>query len=70
MLATKNPYIDHAYQQLQIINQDKEKRLEYETREKAIRNYNQLMFEATQQDIEIGEQWEIQVMILETLILF
>ncbi len=36
MLATKNSYIDHAYQQLQIISQDREKRLEYEAREKAI----------------------------------
>lgn len=52
MIATKNPYIESAYQQLQIISQDKEKRLEYEAREKAIRDYNQSMKEAR----EIG--WE------------
>ena len=46
MLATKNPYIKSAYEQLQVISQDKQKRLEYETREKAIRDYNQLMKEA------------------------
>ncbi len=54
MLATKNSYIDHAYQQLQIISQDREKRLEYEAREKAIRDYNQLMYEAKEQGIEQG----------------
>ena len=52
MLATKNPYIKSAYEQLQVISQDKQKRLEYETREKAIRDYNQLMYEAEQH----GEQ--------------
>ena len=46
MLATKNPYIKSAYEQLQVISQDKQKRLEYETREKAIRDHNQLMKEA------------------------
>ncbi len=60
MLATKNPYIDSAYQQLQIISQDKQKRMEYEAREKAVRDYNQLMYEAEQRGeqrgIQIGEQ--------------
>ena len=37
----KNSYIASAYEQLQVISQDKEKRLEYEAREKAIRDYNQ-----------------------------
>ena len=36
MLADKNPYIENAYQKLQIISQDKEKRLEYEAREKQL----------------------------------
>ncbi len=48
MLATKNPYIESAYEQLQVISQDKTKRLEYEAREKAIRDYNQMMHEAEQ----------------------
>lgn len=46
MLAAKNPYIDSAYKQLQVISQDEQKRLEYEAREKAIRDHNQMMFEA------------------------
>ena len=46
MLATKNPYISSAYKHLQVISQDREKRLEYEAREKAIRDYNQGILEA------------------------
>ena len=61
MLTTKNPYIDSAYHQLQIISQDKQKRLEYETREKAIRDHNQMMYEAEQRGIQIGEQRGIQI---------
>jgi len=60
MLAEKNPYIDSAYRQLQVISQDKQKRMEYEAREKAVRDYNQSMYEAEQRGeqrgIEIGEQ--------------
>ena len=46
MLAEKNPYIGSAYQHLQVISQDKQKRLEYEAREKAVRDYNQGLLEA------------------------
>ena len=46
MLAQKNPYIESAYQHLQLISQDKQKRLEYEAREKAVRDYNQGILEA------------------------
>lgn len=45
MIAQKNPYIESAYQKLQNISLNKEKRLEYEAREKAIRDYNQIMLE-------------------------
>lgn len=58
MLAGKNPYIDSAYQQLQVISQDKQKRLEYEAREKAVRDYNQGMFEAKEKGREEGKQEE------------
>ena len=54
MLATKNPYIKSAYDHLQVISQDKKKRLEYELREKAIRDHNQMMYEAEQRGIEQG----------------
>ena len=46
MLAEKNMYIGSAYQHLQVISQDEEKRLKYEARAKAIRDYNQIMLEA------------------------
>ena len=52
MIAKKDPYIKSAYDQLQRISQDEQKRLEYEAREKAILDYNQGMFEAAQR----GEQ--------------
>ena len=47
-------YDDSTYKQLQLISQDKQKRLEYEAREKAIRDYNQMMFEAEERGIELG----------------
>lgn len=56
MLAEKNTYIDSAYEQLQIISQDKQKRLEYEARLKATLDYNQGMLEATQRGIQQGIQ--------------
>jgi len=58
MLAAKNPYIESAYQQLQIISQDTEKRLEYEARQKAILDYNQGILEAEQRGHEDGERAE------------
>ncbi len=58
MLATKNTYIQSAYQQLQIISQDKQKRLEYEAREKAVLDYNQLILEAEERGKERGMELE------------
>lgn len=66
MLAEKNPYIDSAYQKLQVISQDSQKRLEYEAREKAIRDYNEGMYEAEQRGIQIGEQRIIKLYSLLT----
>lgn len=56
MIAKKDPYIDSAYQHLQVISQDKQKRLEYEAREKAIRDHNQFILEAEQRGVRRGEQ--------------
>lgn len=58
MLAEKNIYIGSAYEQLQVISQDRKKRLEYEAREKAILDYNQGMFEAEQRGMQQGIQLE------------
>ena len=54
MLAEKNPYIGSAYEHLQLISQDKQKRLEYEAREKAVRDYNQGMLEAREEGLQEG----------------
>ena len=52
MVAEKDLYIASAYKQLQTISQDKQKRLEYEARRKALVDYNQFMYEAEQHGIE------------------
>ena len=56
MLAQKNQYIESAYERLQAISRDKEKRLEYEAREKAIMDYSQAIFEAEERGEERGEK--------------
>lgn len=56
MLAQKNQYIASAYEQLQIVSQDREKRLEYEARQKAIWDYNQMMREAKERGEKLGEE--------------
>ncbi len=60
MIAEKDPYIKSAYDQLQIISQDEQKRLEYEAREKAILDYNQGMYEAEQRGEQRGRQYSEQ----------
>ncbi len=42
-----------------LISQNKEKRLEYEAREKAIWDYNQLLLEAEQRGEQLGKQEEV-----------
>lgn len=56
MLAQKDPYIKSAYEQLQVVSQDKEKRLEYEARQKAIWDYNQMVLEAEERGRKQGEE--------------
>ncbi len=56
MIAKKDAYIEKAYQHLQVISQDKEKRLEYETREKAIRDYNFLVKKSKEEGLEEGRE--------------
>ena len=54
MIAQKDPYIESAYKKLQLISQDKDKRQEYEAREKAIRDYSEMMLEAEERGWEKG----------------
>lgn len=78
MLAQKNQYIESAYERLQLISQDREKRLEYEAREKAILDHNQMMIEAEERGREQGwkqgekrgrEQGEERIIRLNTFLL-
>ena len=56
MVASKNPYIESAYEKLRVISQDREKRIEYEAREKAIRDYNEGLYEGEERGNQIGER--------------
>ena len=60
MLAQKDPYIESAYEHLQVISQDKEKRLEYEARERAIRDHRQMISEAERRGEERGRAQGIE----------
>lgn len=55
MVAKENSYIEEAYHQLTVISQDKEKRLQYEARQKAIWDHNTFLFEAEQRGEERGQ---------------
>lgn len=54
-MAEKNEYIGKAYNRLTHISADEEKRLEYEAREKAIRDHNYLLKVNLEQGIRTGE---------------
>ena len=70
MVADKNPYIESAYHTLQVISQNKEKRLEYEAREKAIRDHNQFLLEARQKGRAEGrEMGEERINVLNTILI-
>ena len=47
-------YIEAAYNHLQVISQDDKKRMEYEARQKAIRDYNEGMLESHERGLRQG----------------
>lgn len=53
-MAKKDEYIGEAYEVLQRLSADELKRLEYETRQKAIRDYNTQMNSAERRGIQQG----------------
>ena len=59
-MAEKDEYIREAYEDLKKLSLDEQKRLEYEVRQKAIRDYNSQMKSAERRGekrgIEIGTQ--------------
>ena len=55
-MAKTNEYLDEAYKTLIELSADDKKRLEYEAREKALRDYNSQMENAEKRGIKIGEE--------------
>ena len=55
-MAQTNEYLGEAYEALQRLSADDKKRLEYEAREKALKDYNTQMYSATKHGIAIGEK--------------
>lgn len=55
-MAEKDPYIKEAYKVLENISADDEKRIEYEAREKAIKDYNTQMLSAERRGVQRGEK--------------
>lgn len=56
MIAQKDPYINEAFKQLEIISQDKIKQIEYTSRQKALLDYNTIMEERYETGIQKGRQ--------------
>lgn len=59
-MAKKDEYIGEAYEVLQRMSADERKRLEYETRQKAIRDYNTQMNSAERRGIQQGIEQGIE----------
>ena len=66
-MAEKNEYINEAYQILKHISADDRKRVEYESREKAIRDYNHLIYMAKKEGIEEGIEQGIKLFIQDNV---
>ncbi len=60
MLAESDKYVKKAYERLVEISADEEKRLEYEAREKAIRDYNNLISSGWVRGCEQGRKEGLQ----------
>lgn len=61
MLAEKSESIRKAYRILQGISRDKRKRMEYEAREKAIRDHRQMIQEALEEGRELGRSEGVEI---------
>lgn len=60
-MARKNQYLGEAYEALQRLSADDKKRLEYEAREKALKDYNTQMSSARRQGEEVGERRGLEI---------
>lgn len=55
-MAKTDEYLDEAYQTLLTLSADEKKRLEYEAREKALKDYNTQMGSTLQRGLKRGEE--------------
>ncbi len=55
-MAKKDEYIEEAYNELKKLSLDDQKRLEYELRQKAVRDHNMMMKSAEKRGLEIGKE--------------
>ena len=60
-MAEKDEYIGEAYETLKNMSEDEIKRMEYEARQKAIRDYNSYMHSAERRGIKIGRDEGIKL---------
>ena len=65
-MAKQNEYIEEAVNTLFELSADEKKRLEYEAREKAIRDYNTQMKSAEQRGVEHGMEIAVKVIELKS----
>lgn len=56
VMSRESEYLDAAYQELKKMSADDEKRLEYEIREKALKDYNSQMNSALEMGMKRGEE--------------
>lgn len=59
-MAKKDEYIEEAYDELKKLSMDEQKRLEYEARQKAIRDYNSQMKSAREYGLKKGMEEGIE----------
>ncbi len=55
-MAKKDEYIEEAYNELKKLSHDEQMRMEYELRQKAIRDHNMMMKTARKEGYEMGER--------------
>ena len=60
-MAKKDEYIEEAYNELKKLSLDEQKRLEYELRQKAVRDHNMMMKSAEKRGLEIGEKRGLEI---------
>ena len=62
-MAKKDEYIEEAYRELEKLSADEQAKLEYEAREKAIRDHNSQMNSALKRGMEKGQRSLIRTML-------